>query len=240
MIHIFTVCTGPNYFPWHVERLYNQIKEHTTFDFKLYAYTPYSKEEFGDHITVIPIMNDRGVRQWYKLDLFWLAPKNQICFISDLDWTFYGDVTDILNQPVEKNELIAPYRWWTEGRYGYDINGGLYKFIGGDHTHIADTFYKMPEYYMQKYIDLGYAKPPVNGEQNFVEDCLKENNSIIKYFEPKSAIGRYKHHNGALRGYSKLYLKEFKKDFYAAKSIICNDVRMLQADPLDVDQLSRI
>lgn len=240
MNHIFTVCTGPNYFPWHVERLYNEIKNHTTFDFKFYVYTPYPKEEFGDHITVIPIMHDRGVRQWYKMDIFAFAPKKETCFILDLDWTFFDDVTDILEQEVQPKELIAPYRWWTSGRKGYNINGGLYKFIGGSLNIIPDVFYQNDDYWMNKYINMGLAKPPVNGEQNCVEEICRKNKVNIKFFEPRYSIGRWRENGPALYAYNILYYREFGFDNYLYGDLIDSRVRMLQSILPDYVQLSRI
>ena len=240
MNHVYTVCTGPNYFPWHVDRLKKEIEEHSSIEFKMYVYTTYPAEEFGKGINVIPIKSDDGRRQWHKVDIFNMAPKGETCFIMDLDWTFYDDVTDILDQEVKENELIAPYRWWTFGRKGYHINGGLYKFIGGSLRIIPEVFYQDEHYWMQKYIKLEIAKPPVNGEQNFVEETCVKNGVQIKYFEPSYAIGRWKDDPRGVLGYNVCYEKEYGFDNYLYGNVIDSRIRMLQSILPDHVQLFRI
>lgn len=238
MIPIYTVCTGPKYTPWHVERLRDQFKESYNKQVKIHAYTTFDKDQFSADIEVIPIEHQVAKRQWYKVDLFKLAPEGETTFIFDLDWTFLDNITDILDQDVSTGELIAPYRWWTLGRMGYNINGGIYKFIGGDHQYLYDRFYQDPEHYMWKYIyEQKVAQPPVNGEQNFVEETLLLNNVIIKYFEPRDAIGRFPEDNSRLRYYHEAYMKEFGHEHYYLYQDLTSNVRMLQYIPSDLSQL---
>ena len=231
MIPVYTVCTGPNYNPQHVERFYRQLQDHVDLPLQVHCYTTYDKAAFGKHIEVIPIGNDDGRRQWHKVDFFNMAPKGQVCFASDLDWTFIGDVTDIFNAPVNNNELVAPYRWWT--RYkgkGFTINGGLYKFIGGDHTCIPDVFHDNPSYWMRRYIlDLQVAHPPVNGEQNFVDETIRNNGGIIKYFEPRDAFARRPADFEHAVEYNELYQLEFGEDWLWMGNEFNPQVRMIQS-----------
>lgn len=215
MTPIYVICTGPNYFPKHVARFERQLKDHTSIDFKVHCYTTYDRSMFDSSIEVIPIEHERAMRQWYKVDLFEKAPVGEVVFMSDLDWTFVGDVTDILSQPVSKNELIAPYRWWTrwKGR-GFTINGGLYKFIGGDHQYIPQQFYTDPKYWMQRYIiDLQIAHPPCNGEQNFVDETIRANQGVLKYFEPQHAFARQPVDREHAVEYNDLYTRHFNKEW---------------------------
>lgn len=231
MIPIYTICTGPNYNPTHVERFYTQLKEHVNLPMKLHCYTTYDRSEFGKHIEVIPIEHDDGRRQWHKVDLFNMMPDGDVCFISDLDWTFVGDVTDIFNAPVERNELVAPYRWWT--RYkgeGFTINGGLYKFIGGEFTYIPKVFHKSPRYWMQRYIiDLLIAHPPVNGEQNFMDETVRKHGGVIKYFEPRDAFGRRPKNMVHAVEYNSLYQLEFGEDWVWMGDEFHPSIRMIQS-----------
>jgi hypothetical protein len=216
MTPIYVVCTGPNYNPSHVMRFERQLKEHVNIDFKVHCYTTYDASQFDKSIEVIPIKHDDGRRQWHKIDFFKFAPKGETVFVSDLDWTFIGDVTDIFSQEVKQNELIAPYRWWTRHKgQGFTINGGLYKFIGGDHYCIPNTFYGNSKYWMQHYIvDRQLAHPPVNGEQNFVDETLRNNKSILKYFEPQDAFGRLPSNHEHAVEYNELYLKHYGHEHY--------------------------
>lgn len=229
MVPIYTVCTGPNYNPNHVKRFEQQLKDHININFKVHCYTTYDRSLYEQSIEVIPIQNDDGRRQWHKLDIFKMAPKGDVVFISDIDWTFVGDVTDIFNQQVNPNELIAPYRWWTrfKGR-GFTINGGLYKFIGGNHQYVPDTFDERQRYWMQHYIiDRKLAHPPVNGEQNFVDETIRNNKGILKYFEPQDAFGRSPIDHQHAVEYNELYLQHYGHDYYHIDQY--NDrIRMIQ------------
>lgn len=231
MTPIYTVCTGPNYTPKHVERFHRQLNDHVSLPLKVHCYTTYDKSEFGSHIEVIPIEKDDGRRQWHKVDLFNMAPKGQTCFISDLDWTFVGDVTDIFDTKVKPNELIAPYRWWTRFKgEGFTINGGLYKFIGGDFTYIPEVFHKSPRYWMQRYIiDLLVAHPPVNGEQNFVDETIRKFGGTLKYFEPHDCFARKPVDTVHAVEYNSLYLKEFGEDWLWMGEEFNPKIRMIQS-----------
>lgn len=230
MTPIYVVCTGPNYTPDHVKRFERQLKEHTSIEFKVHCYTTYDKDLFDDSIEVLPLAKDIGWRQWHKVDFFNMAPVGQVCFISDLDWTFVGDVTDIFSAPVSSGELVAPHRWWTRGKgRGYTINGGLYKFIGGDHKYIPDTFYQDTEYWMMKYIRMRLALPPVNGEQNFVDQMLRVNGGTIKYFEPQDAFGRVPPDHEHAIEYNLLYSSTFGEDWLWMGGEFNPKVRMIQS-----------
>lgn len=231
MTPMYVICTGPNYNPGHVMRFEQQLRDHIAIDFKVHCYTSYEKHLFDKSIEVIPIQNDDGRRQWYKMDLFNIAPKGDVCFMSDLDWTFVGDVTDIFNVPVGPNELVAPWRWWT--RYkgeGFTINGGLYKFIGGEFKYLPEVFHKQPRYWMQRYIiDLMVAHPPVNGEQNFVDETIRRFGGTLKYFEPRNAFARKPKNMTHAVEYNSLYQQEFGEDWVWMGDQFNPTVRMIQS-----------
>lgn len=202
MIPIYTVCTGPNYNASHGNRLLRELKK-TNLDFKLYCYS--DLDGFDSEIEVIPLIKDQDKRQWYKIDLFKTIPDG-LAMMMDLDWTFIQDPTDILNCKVEHGQFMAPYRWWTEYTGGYKINGGLYKFYAQEQRHIYEAFYSDPDKWMSYYINKGVAQPPVNGEQNFVEDHLA---GEIVFFEPWESIGRYPLDEWHFKEYNILYPEEY-------------------------------
>jgi hypothetical protein len=229
MIPIYTVCTGPNYFPHHANRFLRQLRDYVDLPLQLHCYTTYDRHDFDTSIEVIPIANDDGRRQWHKVDLFKIVPQNQVCFISDLDWTFLNDVTDVFNQPVQHNEFIAPYRWWARNRgKGFNINGGLYKFIGGQYTFIPDVFHTNPRYWMQRYIiDLEVANPPINGEQNFVDEILQKHNVTISYFNPEYTIARCPINTEHAVEFNMLYESTYGKEWCWMGGEFHSDVRMV-------------
>ena len=231
MIPIYVVCTGPNYTPAHANRFLGQLRDHVNLPLKLHCYTTFSRDKFDPMIEVIPIERDDGRRQWHKVDLFRMAPQNQTTFISDLDWTFVGDVTYIFNQPVSINELIAPYRWWTRWKgKNFTINGGLYKFIGGQFDYIPEVFHKAPKYWMQRYIiDLLVAHPPINGEQNFVDEMLQQHKGVIRYFEPEHTFARYPVDHDHAVEYNQLYAERYKKEWCWMGGEFHPDIRMIQS-----------
>lgn len=231
MIPLYCVCTGPNYNPTHVERFYRQLRDHVALPIQVHCYTTYDAREFGKHIVTIPIEKDDGRRQWHKVDFFKMAPIGQPCFISDLDWTFVGDVTDIFDATVDADELVAPYRWWTRARgKGFTINGGLYKFVGGSFTYIPDVFHDNPSYWMRRYIyDLKIAHPPVNGEQNFMDEQVRAHGGAIKYFEPKDAFARRPSDFDHAVEYNELYQLEFGEDWLWMGEEFNPKIRMVQS-----------
>jgi hypothetical protein len=231
MIPIYVICTGPNYNPSHVKRFHQQLQDHVNLPLHIHCYTTYDASEFDKCIEVIPIENDDGRRQWHKVDVFNMAPIGQTCFTSDLDWTFMGDVTDIFDIGVEPNELVAPYRWWTRAKgKGFTINGGLYKFIGGNHKYIPSLFYENPRYWMSRYIvDLQVALPPVNGEQNFVDETIRRFGGKLKYFEPRHAFGRRPTDRAHAVEYNELYYTNFSEDWMWLGDEFNPKIRMIQS-----------
>jgi hypothetical protein len=101
---------------------------------------------------------------------------------------------------------MAPYRWWTEYTGGYKINGGIYKFYAEEQRSIKDVFYSDPKKWMNFYIKKGLAQPPVNGEQNFVEDHLVGD---LVFFEPRESIGRYPVDELHFKEYNILYSEDY-------------------------------
>lgn len=231
MIPVYTVCTGPNYTPAHANRFLQQLRDHVNLPLQLHCYTSYPQSQFDGAITVIPIASDDGRRQWHKVDLFTMVPEGQVAFISDLDWTFLGDVTDVFDQRVSDNELIAPYRWWTRWKgENFTINGGLYKFIGGRFEYIPEVFHKNSKYWMQRYIiDLQVAHPPINGEQNFVDEMLQQHGTKISYFEPQDTFARYPVDLDHAIEYNQLYAARYKKDWYWMGGEFHPSIRMVQS-----------
>jgi hypothetical protein len=100
----------------------------------------------------------------------------------------YGpEYEEYLERKLPNHEFIwirKPYdmgvilQWNTE-KSGYVINGGFFKYYPKDCKYIFDKFMSDPHHWQHYYIKNGTTKGPVNGEQYFVEDSVKENLELI-------------------------------------------------------------
>ena len=75
---------------------------------------------------------------WHKLKYFDNSKEDTI--IVDIDQTVVGDISDMINYPVNENELVT-YKNWSAG---CPINGGWYKFKYRKDYSIA-LFHQKPE-----------------------------------------------------------------------------------------------
>ena len=98
-----------------------------------------------------------------------------VCVI-DIDMSFINDYMDVINYPIERGQFIAAQSWWLESEAAphYKLQGGFQKYYPKDCRYIYDKFMSDPEYWMEYYIKNGTTIGPVNGEQYFVEDTVKE------------------------------------------------------------------
>ena len=66
--------------------------------------------------------------------------------------------------------------WWRDtDREGYKINGGFFKYYPTDCEYIYEKFMQDYKHWQSYYILNKTTTGPVNGEQYFVEDSVKEN-----------------------------------------------------------------
>jgi len=113
--------------------------------------------------------------QWNKLRAF-EADEIQPIVLIDIDLNFVGRYTDLFELPIERGEFLVTRNWWGQDNptpKHYKIAGGFYKFWPQDTRYIAETFRKDKEYWQAHYIEQGITCGPVNGEMNFVEDCVR-------------------------------------------------------------------
>ena len=115
-----------------------------------------------------------GKHQWNKLVPMSLDIDEPVCVI-DIDMSFINDYMDIINYPIEPGEFVAMQSWWNEEESpDYKLQGGFQKYYPKDCRYIYDKFVSNSEYWMEYYIKNGTTHGPVNGEQYFVEDSVKE------------------------------------------------------------------
>ena len=91
-----------------------------------------------------------------------------------------NDYKTIFDYPIEKGQFLAMRQWW--GDTGVQlINGGFFKYNPKDCKYIFDKFMKDIDHWQSYYIEKGVTIGPVNGEQNFVEESVKEKLELITF-----------------------------------------------------------
>lgn len=121
--------------------------------------------------------------QWNKIYGMTLDIDEPIC-VMDIDVLLINDYKKIFEYPIKKGQFLAAPGYWRDLRgeeaKRFSINGGFYKYYPKDCKYIYDKFIKEPEYWQKKYIEEGFTSGPVNGEQHFIEDSVKEKLELIK------------------------------------------------------------
>ena len=117
--------------------------------------------------------------QWNKMWGMQLDQDKPLC-VMDIDVLLMGDYEKIFDYPIERGQFLAMPGWWRDTKKeGYFINGGFFKYYPKDCKYIYDKFMSDIHGWQRYYIDNGVTKGPVNGEQYFVEDSVKERLQLI-------------------------------------------------------------
>ena len=117
--------------------------------------------------------------QWNKMWGMQLDQDDPIC-VMDNDVLLMGDYKKIFDYPIKQGQFLAMPGWWRDTKKeGYFINGGFFKYYPKDCKYIYDKFMSDIHGWQRYYIDNGVTKGPVNGEQYFVEDSVKERLQLI-------------------------------------------------------------
>ena len=112
--------------------------------------------------------------QWNKMWGMQLEQDEPIC-VMDIDVLLMGDYEKIFDYPIERGQFLAMPGWWRDTeKEGYSINGGFFKYYPKDCKYIYDKFMSDIHGWQRHYIDNEVTRGPVNGEQYFVEDSVKE------------------------------------------------------------------
>lgn len=180
-MNILTLKVGSKYSSVYVNRLYNSIKRNSTVDFKFYCYTE-DPEVLDKDIIIVPIEDPLEFKlQWHKLKFhqegFGGIPNGEKCLILDIDWIITGEMDDILLYPLPPKHFGCFKRWWSNRLDDCMINGGFQMFYMGDTDYLWQTFSSNPGHWQEHYINIGEAKGPVNGEQNFIDQHVIQDRS---------------------------------------------------------------
>jgi hypothetical protein len=123
--------------------------------------------------------NEKVTLQWNKMWGMQLDQEEPIC-VMDIDVLLMGEYEKIFDYPIERGQFLAMPGWWRDTeKEGYSINGGFFKYYPKDCKYIYDKFMSDIHGWQRHYIDNGTTRGPVNGEQYFVEDSVKERLELI-------------------------------------------------------------
>ena len=114
--------------------------------------------------------------QWNKMRVMNMDIDEPVVVI-DIDLEFINDYMDAFEYPIERGEFLSAKSWWRDtvrSDLSYSVNGGFFKYDPKDCKYIYDKFMKDKFYWQNYYIKNGTTVGPVNGEQYFVEDSVKE------------------------------------------------------------------
>jgi len=129
--------------------------------------------------------------QWNKMMPMGMDLDEPIC-VMDIDVLLINEYEEIFEYPVERGQFLAMPDWWNEKHLslGYTLNGGFFKYYPTDLKPVYDKFLAGKRKWQQHYIKNGHTTGPVNGEQYFVEDSVKEIGLDLKLM-PKSWFARW-------------------------------------------------
>ena len=127
-------------------------------------------------------INDKIMLQWNKMIGMTLDTDEPIC-VMDIDVLLINDYKKIFEYPIERGQFLAAPGWWRWGfsdlETRFTINGGFYKYYPKDCRYIYDKFMSDPLHWQTIYIKEGFTSGPVNGEQHFINDTVKERLELI-------------------------------------------------------------
>lgn len=188
---IFCLYFGDRYSPDYVGKLYRGLKRNYDGDFEFICYTDNMSVE-ADRLIRIPENTDIK-KHWHKLKFFdstfgEQSPNEEIV-ILDIDQVVVGDMTPVLGCPVDANQL-ATYEKWDADIPTIQINGGFYKFLSGTKDYVYQKFISDPSYWQLYYFNKKIVTIPYYGEQNFVQDTVRENGDEL-VLVPGKHLGFY-------------------------------------------------
>lgn len=148
-------------------------------------YETYLESKLPEHelIWVRESMEPNILLQWNKMFAMTLDIDEPVC-VMDIDVLLINDYKKIFDYPIERGQFLAAPGWWRdvpeEERERFTINGGFYKYYPKDCQYIYEKFMSDPTYWQRKYIEEGYTSGPINGEQHFIEDTVRERLELVR------------------------------------------------------------
>ena len=218
MIKIFTVYFEGKYRPDYVTKLYHSLKRNCKVPFEFICLSD-TKEIEADKIVMLPKWSDIKIH-WHKLKFFSPLFGNQKpgddIIVMDIDQIIVGDVTDMINYPVEDNEIVTYRKWWKKGDPNSGntvrLNGGWYKFKSGSLKFVWDDFALNPEYWQLHFYDNGTVHYKYYGEQNYVKLKVLEHKAKLTK-TPSEWIAKYTDDYTENLKLNQMYMQKFDTDY---------------------------
>ena len=209
MIKVFCLYYEGKYNTDYVANLYNSLKKYCDVKFEFICYS--DSDVLADK--VIPLKQNGIIKEhWFKLQFF---DKNFTgegdIIVMDIDQLIVGNITEMVNWPVEENELVSYTKWWNKDPVT-TINGGLYKFKAGSLDFVWKKYLENPVKWQLHYYNNLTVRFKYFGEQNFVEDTCKEHNVKITRM-PGKWIGKWTKVFERNLTYQELYRDSFNEPF---------------------------
>ena len=212
MLKICTVYFDGIYTPDYVSKLYRSLKRNSMVPFEFICLSDTDVE--AD--LVLPLKHFTIKKHWHKLKFFspnfaYQEPDDDI-IIMDIDQVIVGNVDKLLKYPVNANQLVTYDSWWNTDYHDIPINGSFYKFKSGRLHQVWDRFISNPEFWQLFYYNKGDVHVKYYGEQNYVYQCMIDNNiEIVKV--PGKWLGLYDKNYVKNLDLQKMYVKKFKTDY---------------------------
>ena len=212
-VNVLKICTvyfKGFYTPDYVSKLYRSLKRNSTVPFEFICLSDTDVE--AD--LVLPYNHHSRIKKhWHKLKFFspqfgGQKPGDDI-IIMDIDQVITNNVDDLLNHPVDDNELITYGQWWDTK---LKLNGGFYKFKSGGVKSIWEDFSLNPHFWQLHYYNTGVVHHKYYGEQNFVNWKVREHN-IKLTLTPREWLGRHTDNTMDNVELNKIYSKKFDTDY---------------------------
>ena len=210
MLKICTVYFKGFYTPDYVSKLYRSLKRNSTVPFEFICLSDTDVE--AD--LVLPYNHHSSIKKhWHKLKFFspqfgGQKPGDDI-IVMDIDQVITNNVDDLLNHPVDDNELVTYGQWWDNK---LKLNGGFYKFKSGSLKSIWEDFSLNPHFWQLHYYNKGMVHHKYYGEQNFVNWKVQQNN-IKLTLTPREWLGRHTDNTMDNVELNKIYSKKFDTDY---------------------------
>lgn len=152
-------------------------------------YEDYINKKLKDYevIWIREPYDSRVALQWNKMMCMALDIDEPIV-VLDIDIILTGDYKKLFDYPVERGEFLSIPAWWGT-RDGWSINGGFFKYYPTDCHYMYDIFMEDPKHWQKYYIKKKLTVGPVNGEQFFVEEHVKQ--KLDLKLIPKSWVTRW-------------------------------------------------
>jgi hypothetical protein len=152
---IFAVRIGDRYGPEYEEYLEKSLPEY-------------------EFVWIRKPIHEKVLMQWNKMYAMNTGIDEPVC-VMDIDILLINDYKKIFEYPIQRGEFLSIPGWWRDTKKeGYSLNGGFFKYYPTDCQYIYDKFMSNIDYWQTYYIKNGVTKGPINGEQYFVEDSVKE------------------------------------------------------------------